>query len=230
MADLILIPGSGHGGWYFDAILPKLRAAGHSTFPITLTGLDHEISVNTQTNLSTHISDVLELIEAAQLKDVFMVAHSYGGMVMTGAATKTNSNVSGLLYLDAMVPNPGQSQWDLLFDDMRQGFLSAAHDGLHAHPSPDFKSYRPRVMPHPLATMIEPLHFDAATLAEIPKTYVLAEKFFGPEGPASPFRQIYESVRQKPDWTALTLGFGHDLVEECPELVVDIALAAIARG
>ena len=39
MADIVLVLGSHHGGWYYDAVLPALEAAGHRVLPVTLTGL-----------------------------------------------------------------------------------------------------------------------------------------------------------------------------------------------
>ena len=78
MANLILIPGSGHGGWWFDPIVGQLEALGHRVIAVTLTGLDNEKVAQGAVNLDTHIQDVLEVIEQHELEEYFLIAHSYG--------------------------------------------------------------------------------------------------------------------------------------------------------
>lgn len=40
MANIVLVPGGYHGGWYYSPLLPALRAAGHAVYTISLSGLD----------------------------------------------------------------------------------------------------------------------------------------------------------------------------------------------
>ena len=42
-----------------------------------------------------------------------LLGHSYGGMVATGVADRARDRVSQLIYLDAFVPEDGQSLLDL---------------------------------------------------------------------------------------------------------------------
>jgi pimeloyl-ACP methyl ester carboxylesterase len=227
--NVLLVPGSGHGGWWFDPIAEDLRAQGHNVIPITLTGLDHENPAHVPINLETHIQDVLRVIEELALDEVFLVAHSYGGMVVTGVADRTKAKVTGLFYMDAMVPKPGQNLWSLIDEDLRTGFLTSVSDGLNMYPDEAFKAMRPRVMPHPLGTMLQPLHYSDSVFKVQNKTYVFAEKFFGVPGMQSPFEAFYEQFKDDAGWVAHSVPYGHDLVEEAPGVVLELLVDALNR-
>ncbi|MEY4039793.1 MAG: hypothetical protein RLZZ52_661, partial [Actinomycetota bacterium] len=76
MATIVLIAGSGHGGWYFDEVISGLKELGHTVYAPTLTGMDREKPVSTVINLDTHIDDVVALVESENLTDVVLVGHS----------------------------------------------------------------------------------------------------------------------------------------------------------
>ncbi|GGF41719.1 hypothetical protein GCM10010922_16540 [Microbacterium sorbitolivorans] len=62
--------------------------------------------------LQTHVQDVANLVETEELRRPLLVGHSYGGMVITGAAAALRSTqhprVSGLAYVDAMSRSPAK--------------------------------------------------------------------------------------------------------------------------
>ena len=227
MANLILIPGSGHGGWWFDPIVGQLEALGHRVIAVTLTGLDNEKVAQGAVNLDTHIQDVLEVIEQNELEEFFLIAHSYGGIVSTGVADKTKANVQGLSYLDAILPQSGERLWDLISVEMQNGFLADAHDGLNSYPPAEYLALQPRVMPHPLGTMLQPLHYSATVFNAPVKVYVFAEKFFGIPEMLSPFKAIYDRLSEDPSWTTYSLPLGHDVVVEAPDRIVELINSAV---
>src|SRR4030095_4063107 len=59
--------------------------------------------------LSTHIDDVVNVILFEDLHDITLVGHSYGGMVITGVADRVPDRIKRLVYLDAFIPNDGES-------------------------------------------------------------------------------------------------------------------------
>ena len=64
--------------------------------------------------LSDHIAQICNLIIENDLRDFILVGHSYGGMIITGVANKMADKIVLLVYLDAALPNPGQSLFDIL--------------------------------------------------------------------------------------------------------------------
>ena len=49
------------------------------------------------------------MIEWEELNDVILCGHSYGGMVITGVADRMADRIKALVYLDAFVPENGDS-------------------------------------------------------------------------------------------------------------------------
>ena len=89
MATFVLIHGAWHGGWCWKVVAPALRRAGHEVYAPSLTGLgERKHLASPAIDLETHIQDVVGLLEMEDLRDVVLVGHSYGGMVITGAADR----------------------------------------------------------------------------------------------------------------------------------------------
>lgn len=110
MATYVLIHGGGHGGWCYQKVARLLRAEGHVVYAPSLTGLgDRAHLLGPHIDLNTHIRDVTALLHYEDLTDVILAGHSYGGMVITGAADRAASRVGKLVYLDAAVPVNGES-------------------------------------------------------------------------------------------------------------------------
>ena len=115
MATFVLVHGAWHGGWCYRETAKALRDAGHTVFTPTLTGTgDRWHQSNQSITLETHIRDVCGTFEFEELSDVILCGHSYGGMVITGVADRIPSQIKSLVYLDAFVPQHGDSLIDLI--------------------------------------------------------------------------------------------------------------------
>jgi pimeloyl-ACP methyl ester carboxylesterase len=76
----------------------------------TYTGLGERAHLaSADVDLETHITDIVNIIRFEDLHDVVLVGHSYGGMVMTGVADRVPDRVKAMIYVDAMVPEDGES-------------------------------------------------------------------------------------------------------------------------
>ena len=115
MANFVLVHGAWHGGWCYRETAAALRAAGHTVFTPTHTGVGERFHQSAENiTLETHIRDVCGCIEWEELSDVILVGHSYGGMVITGVADRMSDRIRSLVYLDAFVPEHGDSLIGLL--------------------------------------------------------------------------------------------------------------------
>jgi pimeloyl-ACP methyl ester carboxylesterase len=222
MTDIVLVPGAWHAAWYFDPVVPALRSAGHRVFPVTLTGLgDRRHLTNGAINLDTHVQDVLQLFEDEGIQDAMLVAHSYGGMVTTGVASQLPGRIQSLVYLDAQLPEDGQRWWDLVTEPFQQMMLSLAGDGLGAVAPPGLD---PRTAPQPLATLLQPCKVSAATFDVAHKVFVWAEGFVG--GPIEP---TYRRLVDTEGWETHAVPYGHDLMTDAPQQMLELLLAAADR-
>src|SRR3954464_1810413 len=123
----VLVHGAWSGGWCYARVAALLRARGHTVFTPTLTGQGERAHLfSGAINLSTHIEDVLGVFRFERLSDVVLAGHSYGGMVITGVADRIGEKIKALAYLDAFVPEDGQSLFDINIPANTQRFLQSA--------------------------------------------------------------------------------------------------------
>ncbi|PIQ26631.1 alpha/beta hydrolase [bacterium (Candidatus Blackallbacteria) CG17_big_fil_post_rev_8_21_14_2_50_48_46] len=236
MTSFVLVPGAWHGGWCWQRVLPHLHNAGHKAFALTLTGTGERAHLlSAQIDLSTHIEDLCALIENEELQDLILVGHSYAGMVITGAAARLQKKKPGLLkaliYLDAVVPYPGESWSSQQSPEVIQKRLEKAQtEGLGlAIPPPDAAVFglkgadydwaERRLTPQPLNSYLEPLVFDPELLKELPRRYILCKAPI-----LHTLHSMHERVRQEPDWEIEELASGHDPMISAPEALTALLL------
>jgi pimeloyl-ACP methyl ester carboxylesterase len=127
MATFVIVHGAWSGGHAWRWVRPLLRSAGHEVFTPALTGLGERSHLaSAQVDLETHVRDVVAVLEYEDLREVVLVGHSYGGMVISGVADRVPERLVQLVYLDAEVPMDGQSELDLLPPQERAGYEEAA--------------------------------------------------------------------------------------------------------
>jgi pimeloyl-ACP methyl ester carboxylesterase len=129
MSIFVIVHGGFGGGWEWTPVAQLLRRRGHTVFTPTLTGMGERSHLGPRVGLSTHIDDVVAVLEFEQLHDVVLCGASYGGMATTGAADRAPERMALLIYLDALVPLNGQSGLDLL----PEGFGAVVRDAADEH-------------------------------------------------------------------------------------------------
>ena len=114
MTSYVLVHGGGHGGWCYQKVKRILEAAGHEVFAPSMTGLAERAHLlSPSVDLDCHIDDIVQLLHYWDLRDVVLVGHSYGGMVITGVADRAADRIAKVVYLDAANPTNGQSLVDV---------------------------------------------------------------------------------------------------------------------
>lgn len=221
MANIVLVPGAYHGGWYYSPLLAQLRAAGHTVFTISLSGLDGPIHrSHVAINLDTHIEDVISLVELERLDNIVLCGHSYAGLVIAGAADRLGDRVRTLVFLDAIVPQNGDSVWSLWPDEVCAMFVAAAPDGLFTQPPPGVDQ---RARAHPLATFLQPVRLSPATYRAANKVYALCAK-----DQPSPFWAFHDRCASDPSWITRKMACGHDFMGQAPTEALAVILEAAA--
>ena len=230
MATFVLVHGAWHGGWCWVRVARLLRDAAHEVYTPTLTGLGERAHLaRPETDLETHVQDVVAVLENAELRQVTLVGHSYGGMVVTGVAARAAARLSHLVYVDAFVPEAGKAMLDyssraaVIRDSARDG-----GDGWRVPPLPpvafgvtsqrDTEWLTRRLTPQPLQTLEQTL---PATGAErLRRTYVYCSK------PAiGSFDQFAERFRDDRKWSFHELKTGHDAMVTAPGDLARLLLA-----
>jgi pimeloyl-ACP methyl ester carboxylesterase len=229
MATFLICHGAWSAGWAWKKVRPLLRAAGHEVFTPTYTGLGERAHLSSRSiTLDTHIADILGVLDCENLRDVVLVGHSYGGMVATGVADRARERIARLVYVDAFVPESGQSLLDLLPAQARAGRQDAAAtqgDGwlMPPNPSPpdtspeDLAWIAPRRRWQPAACFSQPLVL-RSNAPPPPRTYVYCTRI----GPDDTFGQFARRFRSAPGWQLLEIDASHSPNVTAPEALAGI--------
>jgi pimeloyl-ACP methyl ester carboxylesterase len=176
MATFVLVHGGWVGGWFWRRVATVLRDAGHYVVTPTLTGCGERKHLGTpQTDLATHITDLANCLEYENVARVVLAGHGYGGMVITGALDRLPHLISHVAYVDAFIPDHGQSLADLRGPAAVAQYkeLAAQHDGWSI-PLPfkietmgvtsevDLRWMMHRFTPQPLQPFLSPLQLQSA--------------------------------------------------------------------
>ena len=218
----VLVHGAWHGGWCWAKVARLLRDAAHEVYTPTLTGLGERAHLaRPEVDLETHIQDVVAVLEREELRQVTLVGHSYGGMVITGVAARAAARIGHLVYLDAFVPEAGRSLLDYVGERaaaMREA-VQAHGDGWKLPSFPperfgvtsqrDTEWLNKHLGPQPFRTFEQPL--PAAGGERLKRTYVYCSK------PAmGAFDQFAERLREDRKWTFHDAKIGHDAMVTAP--------------
>ena len=234
MTDVVLVHGAWHGSWSWRRVLPPLWAAGHRVVTVTLTGLGeraHQLSP--AVTLGTHVEDVVTAVRAEECAGAVLVGHSYGGVVVTGAADRLGAEVGALVYVDGVVPLPGES-WSTRNPPEVQAARRAAIERSGALPPPppaafglsgaDAEWVARRQTPQPGGVYDDPVHFDLDRWLARPRTYVdCTSPALATVEPAK------ELVRSQPGWEVVRLATGHDPMVSAPAELAEVLLRVAAR-
>ena len=225
MLNFVLVHGAWHGGWCYGRVVERLAARGHRLFAPTLTGLgDRSHLFDRSIDLTTHVTDIVNVFTWEGLDDVVLVGHSYGGMVVTGVADRIPDRIKSLVYLDAFLPRDGQSLHDLIPAESARAQIDADaanhHRGIPPIPAElfnvneaDRRWVDALCTPQPVATVTQRLGLTGAGDAIRSKHYVLATANTLGGG----FGHFRDSVATSPDWTLHELACGHDVMIDLPD-------------
>lgn len=234
MATFVLVHGAWGGAHGFRHVRAGLRAAGHEVFTPSLTGIGERVHlVSPQVGLTTHVTDVVNHVLYEDLHGVVLLGFSYGGMVVSGALEHIGDRVASLVFLDAFVPDDGDSAFGLL------GHLGAEPpapgrpwllDGpQRAYDDPAEEAFAvPRRTPQPIRTFTEPVRLPRPLEDyPFPRTYVRATV----PDPGTPVNPAFEAAaaraRASAAWDYREIATTHLVAQNRPGELVELLLSLV---
>ncbi|PIK71132.1 alpha/beta hydrolase [Methylobacterium frigidaeris] len=227
----VLVHGAYGGGWIWRDVAAGLRGRGHRVFTPTQTGLgERSHLLSRQITVETHIEDVASVIATEDLRDVILVGHSYGGMAVTGVADRMTDRIRHIVYLDALIPENGDTAFTILPAGMADARRKTALEqgagvalpvpGPEAFPIPAGPAkdwFMQRLRPHPIGTYESPVRLTKPAGAGLPVLYVA---YTAPAlASIEPSRQ---RAKAKSGWEYRELAVPHDVEVPNPEKVVEV--------
>lgn len=227
MTDIVLVHGAFHGGWCWRELADRLGAEGHRVLTPTLTGLGERSHLLSEAvSLETHIQDILAVFEWEELEDAVLVGHSYGGVPITGAADRIAARLSALVYLDALVPEDGESVLAIRSAEPGAVPLAESADGISV-PPPAATVFglegelaalvEPRLTPHPLRSMTQPIRIAGAWQRVARKLYIRCGQF-----PGAHFDRHLAAAEAASDWVAIATDLPHDVMLTDPDWLAGV--------
>lgn len=191
-----------------------LMADGNVAFRPTLTGLgEREHLANADVNLTTHVTDIVNMILFEKLHNVVLVGHSYGGMVITGVMDKIPDRIRHVIFLDAAAPNDGQTAAEYFHTPLAD---MKVRDGLIVFPWVNETLPFPRDVPQPLKTYTEPVSYRNPAAKLLPVTYIwYSHPDFSP-GEKAGAEKEGERLHRERGWTIRTLDSDHNAQRSHP--------------
>jgi pimeloyl-ACP methyl ester carboxylesterase len=184
----VLVHGAWGGGWDWRGVDSLLSARGNRVQRVTLTGQGERVHLaSREIGLSTHIADVVNTILWENLHDVVLVGHSYGGMVVTGVVDRIPERIHRVVYVDAFLPDSGETALSLL-DSVGADFVrSSIRDGMSIPPWVTDTVAVPRDVPQSARTFTDTLRLGNPAGRRVPGTYLLTVEPTVTPDPFQPF-------------------------------------------
>ncbi|MFC9440941.1 alpha/beta fold hydrolase [Nocardia sp. NPDC057030] len=189
MSTFLLVHGAWHSGRCWERVVPLLESAGHRVLAPSLTGYgDKAHLLGPEVGLDTHVDDIVALIGEHDLSEVILVGHSYAGLVISAVANQVPDRIGHLVYLDAMVPEDGETAVDV--QPISQTLIDlAASSGsgwrippLPEHPSAlglfgvtdpaDIAWLRTMLSDQPVRCLQQPVRLNNPAAQSIPRTHI----------------------------------------------------------
>ena len=223
MANYVLVHGAWGGGHGYTRLAGELRDAGHSVLVAQLTGLGvRSGEIHPGITLTDHVDDVCRQIGEEAFDRFILAGHSYGGMVITGVATRLGARIDAIAYIDAFLAGDGQSLWDITGEYEHAWYIDSQKftPGLVAPiGSVDFEPVPGQIGRHPLLTLTEAVRFTGEE-AKIPRrSYIFASDW-----QPTPFGLFRDRVKGDPAWEYHDSKASHFVMADQPEQLLDIML------
>jgi pimeloyl-ACP methyl ester carboxylesterase len=178
-------------------------------------------------NASTHVQDVLNVIEFESLNDVVLVGHSYGGHIITAVADAIPEKVRSMVYLDGFIGEDGKSLFDMDAPAATAAYVDMAQsNGGHTVPplpaavfgvNPEDQAWvNSRTTPGSLACWAERLPLTGRHELVTNRSYVFASGWNGP------FKPFYDRARADSTWQTYEFDCGHDVMVDMPRETADV--------
>lgn len=226
MSTYVLVHGGFCGGWYWNKLKVLLEAQHHTVYTPTLTGLGERCHLNNNSvDLATHIEDIKNILLYEGLDNIILVGHSYGGLVIAGVASALPEKIAKLVYIDALVPQDGDSLFSLVDKPLVDYFTSRAEeqgDGWLIPPNDsDFSNpedtiwCKNRFTSQTLKSFAQRVTLHDKVVASIPSVYMYCSK--------SPYPMTkFKMIASKRGWPCIDLTTGHFPMITDPEYLADI--------
>lgn len=229
MSIFLVTHGAWSAGFVWKKMHPLLAAMGHELYTPSHTGLGDRLHLaNPNIDLESHITDISSVLFHEDLHDVYLIGHSYGGMVARGVADRVAERLKHVIFLDAFVPKDGDSMLSLATPAQRERWLKSAKEegeGWRVSPNPlppdtsaeDVAWITPRRHPQPLRTITQPINLGNRAL-RLPQSFIYCTKI----APGDMFGPFARAAKADTSWRYFEIDASHSPHVTAPEVLARV--------
>ena len=161
------------------------------------------------------------------LEGVVLCGHSYGGMVVSGAAEQMAGKIGSIVFLDAFVPDNGEAVTDLTGAatlDLLRAAVQRGDIGIPARTAASFNvNEKDRAwvdamcVPQPINTFLDQMTLSGARERIAKKSYIRALHNANPG-----FDRAMARAKADKSWRTYEVACGHDVMVDMPERLTEI--------
>jgi pimeloyl-ACP methyl ester carboxylesterase len=227
----VFVHGAYHGGWCWRRVTDILEAHGHKTYAPSLTGNGDRLHLlSKDVNLDTQIADIANLVTWEDLKDICLVAHSFGGWPASGALEQIHDRIAAIVWLDAFKPESGQKGTDFISEFSRKAMEDAVARGEPGRKPPPAKTFSlseqdyawidSKLTQQPNGPAMQPINLTGKREAIAKKTYIRLPKY-----PQAAFDKALAECKADAAWrTYVNDTSGHDAMIDQPQWLAELLL------
>lgn len=213
----VLIHGTFQWGGQWNLLKSDLVSKGYVVYNPTLTGLGEKNHLlSKETGITTHINDIVNFIEWNNLDNIILVAHSYGGTVISGVVDKVGDKIKHQVYIDCAPADHGENTLDVFGPEVaRISMESAEENGDGWLITADaLREPIPTMSKHPLKSYLE--RVEIVNDVKTDGTIILATEAMSIFGY---MRTTSAPKKAKArDWEIITIEGPHTLQEQNPSM------------
>ncbi len=224
----MLVHGAWHGGWCWRRVSDLLEKKGHKVFTPTMTGLcERSHLLSKDINLATHVTDIFNVLKWEDLKNIVLVGHSYGGFVVSGVADQAHDRIASIVFLDAFVPENGDSIYEKAPEAARGSMTEAIKKGeIAVKPIPaavlrvnekDRAWVDAKCTPQPIGAFTDKATVTGGREKIAKRAYIRAKGY-----PSVPFDGALDKFKASAGWKTYEVPSGHDVMVDMPDRLTEI--------
>jgi len=224
----VLVHGAWHGGWCWRRVADILQSQGHKVFTPTLTGLGERSHLLAKgIDVSTHVTDVVNLFKWERLDGAVLCGHSYAGLVISGVAERIAPAISSIVFLDAFLPDDGDAMMDLTGQAVIEAARAAEKAGALGVPPRPAEAFGVNEKDRawvdsltglqPIGCFFEKMKITGARDRIAKKSYIRAANYPNPG-----FDKALARAKNDPSWRTYGVPCGHDVMVDMPERLAEI--------
>lgn len=230
----LFVHGAMRGGWLWEPLLGIMRPRGAECHAIDLTGHGKRAAQHQGVTMSTYANDVVSYIDTHKLRDVILVGHSMGGVIISKVAEAIPEKLLHLVYIAAVVLEDGGSLLDGIAPERAALYRQAVESdekvldlSLEQRRELHFTDlegeqkefYLRQMTPQPVVPFAERVSLKKFYSLNIPKTYILGAKDQGI--PPDRSREFARRIGCPP----IEIQGGHDLMVSRAQELAEVLLA-----